>query len=140
MVTPQSIAPTNHASREPSPGMSEGVNLLLNAPTHYQISDDHDVQDTIEARCHAQAWSHTPERGNGGTTQNHLDPMAFGASIRVAPYPGWFYPPTHISKYDGETNPDHWLEDYRLAMWTEGSDDDFTIQYLPLFLSSSTKA
>jgi hypothetical protein len=26
----------------------------------------------------------------------------------------------HISTYDGETNPDHWLEDYRLAMRAEG--------------------
>ena len=33
----------------------------------------------------------------------------------------------HISKYDGKTNPDHWLEDYRLAMKAEGLDDDFTI-------------
>jgi hypothetical protein len=33
----------------------------------------------------------------------------------------------HIPKYDGETNPDHWLEDYRFTMRAEGSDDDFTI-------------
>jgi hypothetical protein len=33
----------------------------------------------------------------------------------------------HISKYDGETNSDHWLEDYRLAMKARGSDDDFAI-------------
>jgi hypothetical protein len=33
----------------------------------------------------------------------------------------------HISKYDGETNLDHWLEDYRLAMKARGSDDDFAI-------------
>jgi hypothetical protein len=33
----------------------------------------------------------------------------------------------HISKYDGETNPDHWLEDYHLAMRVEGSDDDFIV-------------
>jgi hypothetical protein len=33
----------------------------------------------------------------------------------------------HISKYDGETNPEHWLEDYRLTMKARGSDDDFTI-------------
>jgi hypothetical protein len=38
----------------------------------------------------------------------------------------------HISKYDGETNLDHLLEDYSLAMKVGGSDDDFAIQYLPL--------
>jgi hypothetical protein len=26
----------------------------------------------------------------------------------------------HISMYDGKTNPDHWLEDYLLAMRAEG--------------------
>jgi hypothetical protein len=46
----------------------------------------------------------------------------------------------HISMYDGETNPEHWLEDYRLTMKAEGSNDDFTIQYLSLFLSCLTKA
>jgi hypothetical protein len=46
----------------------------------------------------------------------------------------------HISKYDDETNPDHWLEDYCLAMKAGGSDDNFAIQYLPLLPSSSTRA
>jgi hypothetical protein len=38
--------------------------------------------------------------------------------IRVAPYCKCFRPLMHISKHDGETNPNHWLED-------EGSNDDF---------------
>jgi hypothetical protein len=46
----------------------------------------------------------------------------------------------HISKYNGETNLGHWLGDYHLAMKAGGSDDDFIIQYLPLHLSSSTRA
>jgi hypothetical protein len=46
----------------------------------------------------------------------------------------------HISKFDDETNPDHWFEDYHLAMRASGSDDNFIIQYLPLLLSSSTRA
>jgi hypothetical protein len=33
----------------------------------------------------------------------------------------------HISKYDGEINLDHWLEDYHLAMKAEGSNDDFIV-------------
>jgi hypothetical protein len=45
----------------------------------------------------------------------------------------------HISKYDGETNLDHLL-DYHLAMKVRRSNDDFTIQYLPLLLSSSIRA
>jgi hypothetical protein len=45
----------------------------------------------------------------------------------------------HISKYDGETNLDHWLEDYHLGMRARGSDDEFTMQYLPLLLLSSMR-
>ena len=60
--------------------------------------------------------------------------------VWVAPYPRHFWPPTHISKYDDETNLDHGLEDYSLAMKAMRSDDDFAIQYLPLLLSSSTRA
>jgi hypothetical protein len=29
--------------------------------------------------------------------------------------------------YDDDTNQDHWLEDYRLTMKAEGSDDDFAV-------------
>jgi hypothetical protein len=47
--------------------------------------------------------------------------------IQPAPYPWRFRPLTQISKYDGETNTNHWLEDYCLAMKAKGSDDDFTI-------------
>jgi hypothetical protein len=46
----------------------------------------------------------------------------------------------HISKYDGRIYPDHWLEDYCLAMRTRGSEDNFAVQYLLLLLSSSTRA
>jgi hypothetical protein len=46
----------------------------------------------------------------------------------------------HISTYDSETNPDHWLEEYCLTMRGGGSDDDVTMQYLPLLQLSSTRA
>jgi hypothetical protein len=57
-----------------------------------------------------------PKRWGRGATPYHFGPLAFGVVIRAAPYPRHFWPLTHISKYDGETNPDHRLEDYRLAM------------------------
>ena len=60
--------------------------------------------------------------------------------IREAPYPRHFQPSTHISKYDGKTNQDLWLEDYRLTMKAGGSNDDFAVHYLPLLLSSSSRA
>jgi hypothetical protein len=57
----------------------------------------------------------------------------------VVPYPKCFRTLTHISKYDGETNLDHWLEDYHLAMRAGGSNYDFTMQSLPLLLLSSMR-
>jgi hypothetical protein len=51
----------------------------------------------------------------------------FRARIQVASYPRHFRPPTHITKYEGETNPEHWLEDYCLAMRARGSDNDFVV-------------
>jgi hypothetical protein len=87
---------------------------------HHRIGDNRDVCDTIEAKCHAQARSRTPERRGGSPAPDHFGPLAFRATIRAAPYPRRFWPSMHISKYDGETNPDHWLEDYRLTMKAGG--------------------
>lgn len=47
----------------------------------------------------------------------------------------------HVAKYTGDTNPGVWLEDYRLACWAEGAEDEyFIIQYLPLYLVDSPQA
>jgi hypothetical protein len=41
--------------------------------------------------------------------------QAFNRAIRRAPFPTWFRAPTTITKYSGETRPELWLADYRLA-------------------------
>jgi hypothetical protein len=44
---------------------------------------------------------------------------------------------TTIVKYDGETNPSVWLEDYRLACHNGGASDDlFVIKSIPLYLAN----
>jgi hypothetical protein len=46
----------------------------------------------------------------------------------------------NISKYFGETNPDLWLKDYRLACRASGADSNyFIIRNLPLFLADSVR-
>jgi hypothetical protein len=55
--------------------------LFLVSPTRNRIDDDHDVRDAIEARCHAQAESRTPERWGGGITSDHFGPPTFRAAI-----------------------------------------------------------
>jgi hypothetical protein len=45
-----------------------------------------------------------------------------------------------VPRYDGETNPIVWLEDYRLACHTGGATDNlFVIKNLPLYLGDSAR-
>jgi hypothetical protein len=68
-------------------------------------------------------------------------PQAFSRAIRRAPFPTQFRAPTSITKYSGETRPELWLADYRLARQLGGTDDDnLIIRNLPLFLSNAARA
>jgi hypothetical protein len=68
-------------------------------------------------------------------------PQAFSRAIRRAPFPTRFRAPTTITKYSGETRPELWLVDYRLAYQLGGTDDDnLIIRNLPLFLSDVARA
>jgi hypothetical protein len=68
-------------------------------------------------------------------------PRAFSRAIRWAPFPTRFRTPTTITKYSGESKPELWLADYRLACQLGGTDDDnHIIRNLPLFLSDAARA
>jgi hypothetical protein len=68
-------------------------------------------------------------------------PRAFSRAIRRAPFPTRFRTPTTITKYSGETRPELWLADYRLACQLGGTNDDnLIIRNLPLFLSDAARA
>jgi hypothetical protein len=68
-------------------------------------------------------------------------PQAFSRAIRRASFPTRFRTPTTITKYSGETRPELWLVDYRLACQLGGTDDDnLIICNLPLFLSDTARA
>jgi hypothetical protein len=68
-------------------------------------------------------------------------PQAFSRAIRRVPFPARFRAPTTITKYSGETRPELWLADYRLACQLGGTDDDNRIiRNLPLFLSDVARA
>ena len=68
-------------------------------------------------------------------------PQAFSRAIRRASFPTRFRTPTTITKYSGETRPELWLADYRLACQLSGMDDDsLIIRNLPLFLSDTARA
>jgi hypothetical protein len=68
-------------------------------------------------------------------------PRAFSWAIRRAPFPTRFRTPTTITKYSGESKPELWLANYRLAYQLGGmNDDNLIIRNLPLFLSDAARA
>jgi hypothetical protein len=68
-------------------------------------------------------------------------PRVFSRAIRRAPFLARFRAPTIITKYSGETRPELWLADYRLACQLGGTNDDnLIIRNLPLFLSDAGRA
>jgi hypothetical protein len=66
--------------------------------------------------------------------------------LSAGPYDGRVFPtrfrtPTTITKYSGESKPELWIADYRLACQLGGTDDDnLIIRNLPLFLSDAARA
>jgi hypothetical protein len=112
------------------------------------LSDEQHRRDRrarLEERVHR---GYHPRRG--GCYDNEEDrspspeppgPWVFSWAIRRAPFPARFRAPTTITKYSGETRPELWLADYRLACQLGGTDDDnLIICNLPLFLSDAARA
>jgi hypothetical protein len=57
------------------------------------------------------------------------------------PFPARFRQPANITKYARETNPELWLNNYRLTCQLGGVDNDsFIIRNLSLFLADSARA
>jgi hypothetical protein len=89
-----------------------------------------------------------PKRGGRYDSREDRSPspeppglQAFSRVVRWALFPTRFRTPTTITKYSGETRPELWLADYRLACHLGGTDDDnLIIRNLPLFLSDTARA
>jgi hypothetical protein len=89
-----------------------------------------------------------PRRGERYDSEEDQSPspeppglQAFSRAIRWASFPTRFLAPTTITKYSGETRPELWLADYRLAFQLGGTNDDnLIIRNLPLFLSDVARA
>jgi hypothetical protein len=64
----------------------------------------------------------------------------FCLEIRTVSFPQRFRQPTSIVKYNGETDPRVWLNDYRLACQLGGATtDEVIIRNLPLHLADSAR-
>jgi hypothetical protein len=92
-------------------------------------------------RLPPQAWGRYDSGEDRSPSPEPPGPQAFSRAIRRALFPTRFRAPTTITKYSGETRPELWLADYRLACQLGGTDDDnLIICNLPLFLSDAARA
>jgi hypothetical protein len=104
-----------------------------------------DRRARLEERVHR---GYHPRRGGRYDSEEDRSPLpelpgprAFSRAIRRASFLARFQVPTTITKYSGETRPELWLADYRLACQLGGTDDDnLIIRNLPLFLSDAARA
>jgi hypothetical protein len=79
------------------------------------------------------------ERGN--LSPEWSGPKAFGSNICDTWFPKNFWVPNNIIKYEGETNPSIWLEDYHLTWRVGGVDNDLLIiQFLSIYLFDTARA
>ena len=111
-----------------------------------------DARATLKARRRdrdeAESRRYRPRRGgrydpdhDRSTSPEPSGPRVFSEAIRRAKFPARFGQPTNLTKYSGETNPELWLADYRLACQLGGADDDLLIiRNLPLHLVDSARA
>ena len=138
------------ASVRPEPTRAPIINRVPLLHDHLynrrEARDNHKVAS--RRRCHdneGPARGYCPHQGGYyDSEEDHspspepLGPRVFSRAIRGAQFLARFRQPTNLMKYSGETNPELWLADYRLACQLGGVDDDrLIIRNLPLFLSDS---
>jgi hypothetical protein len=101
---------------------------------------------TGNAETRAMAGYH-PRRGRRYDSREDRSPTAeppgtrvFSREIRTKSFPQCFRQPTSIVKYNGETDPRVWLNDYLLACQLGGATtDEVIIRNLPLHLADSAR-
>jgi hypothetical protein len=143
---PEHRAATSRFMREASVHTGRTRNTAPAAPG--RLGNEHHRRDRRAHLDEKVRRGYQPRRG--GRCDNGEDqspspeppgPQAFSRAIRRASFPTRFRTPTTITKYSGESKPELWLADYRLACQLGGTDDDnLIIRNLPLFLSDAARA
>ena len=67
-------------------------------------------------------------------------PECVSRAIRAAVIPPNFRLATGVSKFTGESKPDTWLEDYRVAVQIGGGNDEVALKHLLVMLLGSARA
>jgi hypothetical protein len=99
------------------------------------------LEEKVRRGYHPRRGGRYDSKEDRSPSPEPLGPRVFRRAIRRAPFPAWFQASTTITKYSGETRPELWLADYRLACQLGGTNDDnLIILNLPLFLSDAARA
>jgi hypothetical protein len=99
------------------------------------------LKEKVRRGYHPRRGGHYDSEEDRSPSPEPPGPRVFSQAIQRALFPARFRAPTTITKYSGETRPELWLADYRLACQLGGADDDnLIIRNLPLFLSDAARA
>jgi hypothetical protein len=136
------------AGRPANPGRAPVKERLLDT----RRARDGDARNVINARRTSKADTRAaagyhPRRGGRYDSDEDRSPTpeppgtrVFSREIRAATFPQRFRQPTTIVKYNRETDPRVWLNDYRLACQLGGAtSDEVIIRNLPLHLGDSAR-
>jgi hypothetical protein len=137
------------AERPANSGCTPTKERLLNTRGQAQDGNARNVinaQPTGNTEARATAGYH-PRRGgrydsreDRSPTPEPLGTRVFSREIRTTSFPQRFHQPTSIDKYNGETDPLVWLNDYHLACQLGGATtDEVIIRNLPLHLADSAR-
>jgi hypothetical protein len=143
---PELRATTSRLMREASVHTGRARDGTPAAPD--RLGDEHHRRDRRARLDERVRRGYRPRRGGRYDSEEDQSPspeppglQAFSWAIRRASFPARFWAPTTITKYSGETSPELWLAEYRLACQLGGTDDDnLIIRNLPLFLSDAARA
>jgi hypothetical protein len=145
----QGAEPSVHAGgateRPVNPGHTPAKERLLDTRGQTRDGDARNVinaRQTSKADARAAAGYH-PRRGGRYDSDEDRSPTpeppgtrVFSREIRAAAFLQRFRQPSTIVKYNGETDPRVWLNDYRLACQLGGAtSDEVIIRNLPLHLA-----
>jgi hypothetical protein len=147
---PESTVHTGGAAERPAnPGRTPVKERILDTRGQAQDGDARNVinaRRTGNAETRATAGYH-PRRGGRYDSREDRSPTpeppgtrVFRREIRAASFPQRFRQPMSIDKYNEETDPRVWLNDYRLACQLGGATtDEVIIRNLPLHLANSAR-
>jgi hypothetical protein len=135
--------------RPTNPGRTPVKERILDMRGQAQDGDARNVINarwTGNAETRATAGYH-PRRGGRYDSREDRSPTSeppgtrvFSREIRTTSFPQRFRQPTSIDKYNGETDPRVWINDYRLACQLGGATtDEVIIRNLPLHLADSAR-